>query len=80
MDGKFYITDHYFAFSATKKVDLNRMKINSEFRDVMRHDEVITIKRHPKSVKGVVFTDIGQVGRSVSSEVGRSVGRFMVYM
>ncbi|CAM9293643.1 unnamed protein product [Pylaiella littoralis] len=58
--GTFYITDHYFAFVGKKIVDLSHLEINRQFRDVMRHDEVITIKRHTKSTKALVFTDIGQ--------------------
>ena len=59
--GTFYITDHYFAFLGKKAVDLSHLEINRQFRDVMRHDEVITIKRHTKSTKALVFTDLGQV-------------------
>eukprot|EP00752_Nemacystus_decipiens_P001585 g1546.t1 len=58
--GTFYITDHYFAFLGKKAVDLSHLEINRQFRDVMRHDEVITIKRHTKSTKALVFTDLGQ--------------------
>ncbi|CBN79697.1 hypothetical protein Esi_0388_0005 [Ectocarpus siliculosus] len=60
IQGTFYITDHYFAFVGKKTVDLSHLEINRQFRDVMRHDEVITIKRHTKSTKALVFTDIGQ--------------------
>lgn len=60
MSGFFYITDHYFAFVGTK-LDLSHMELKRQFRDVMRHDEVITIKRHTMTVKALVFTDITHV-------------------
>lgn len=59
--GTFYITEHYFAFDGKKTVDISHLQLNRQFRDVMRHDEVITIRRHTKSTKGVIFTDVGQV-------------------
>lgn len=59
--GVFYVTQHYFAFVGKKVVDMNHFELNRQFRDVMRHDEVITIKKHTKSNKALVFTDLGQV-------------------
>lgn len=76
--GTFYITDHYFAFVGKKTVDLSHMELNRQFRDVMRHDEVITIKRHTKSPKALVFTDIGQVRQWKDTALFK-VGETMVY-
>ncbi|CAM9111146.1 unnamed protein product [Choristocarpus tenellus] len=56
--GTFYITTHYFAFAGKKIVDVSHLEINRQFKDVMRHDEVITI-RYAGS-KGVLFTNLRQ--------------------
>lgn len=76
--GTFYITDHYFAFVGKKTVDLSHMELNRQFRDVMRHDEVITIQRHSKSAKGLIFTDIGHVKYLPPYPVGSKMHRIQV--
>lgn len=79
--GTFYITDHYFAFVGTKAVDLSHLELNRQFRDVMRHDEVITIKRHTKSTKALVFTDIGQVrSDQITSGLLRHIGTLLLLL
>ncbi|KAG5176578.1 hypothetical protein JKP88DRAFT_269211 [Tribonema minus] len=54
--GTFYVTTHFLAFAGKKFIDANHMEINRPVKDVMRHDEVISIRFEGK--KGVLFTDI----------------------
>ncbi|CAM9900261.1 unnamed protein product [Phaeothamnion confervicola] len=55
VSGSFFITTHYFAFAGRKVVDVDHMELNRTFKDLMRHDEVITVRFEGK--KGLLFTD-----------------------